>query len=83
MGVITVEVKCLNPTFSHHSEIRIYLLCHKVKQISEERTKHAFPDVLTEEKQYKKLSNLLQKMKKEEIVYVCGSTVHAEWFLVE
>lgn len=26
-----------------------------------EAVKHAFPDVLTEEKQYKKLSNLLQK----------------------
>lgn len=30
-----------------------------------------------------KLSNLLQKMKKEEIVDVRGSAVHAEWFLVE
>ena len=44
---------------------------------------HTFPDVLTEEKQYKKLSNLLQKMKKEGVVHVCGSAVHAEWFLVE
>lgn len=35
-----------------------------------------------EEKQYKKLSNLLQKMKKEGIVDVRGSAVHAEWFLV-
>ena len=32
-----------------------------------EAVKHAFPDVLTEEKQYKKLSNLLQKMKKKEL----------------
>lgn len=48
-----------------------------------EAVKHAFPDVLTEEKQYKKLSNLLQKMKKEGVVHVCGSAVHAEWFLVE
>ena len=48
-----------------------------------EAVKHAFPDVLTEEKQYKKLSNLLQKMKKEEIVDVRGSAVHAEWFLVK
>lgn len=48
-----------------------------------EAVKHAFPDVLTEEKQYKKLSNLLQKMKKEGIVDVRGSAVHAEWFLVE
>lgn len=47
-----------------------------------EAVKHAFPDVLTEEKQYKKLSNLLQKMKKEGIVDVRGSAVHAEWFLV-
>ena len=44
--------------------------------------KHAFSDVLTEEKQYKKLSNLLQKMKKEGIVDVRGSAVQAEWFLV-
>ena len=44
---------------------------------------HTFPDVLTEEKKYKKLSNLLQKMKKEGVVHVCGSAVHAEWFLVK
>ena len=44
---------------------------------------HTFPDVLTEEKQYKKLSNLLQKMKKEGVVDVRGSAVHAECFLVE
>lgn len=31
-----------------------------------EAVKHAFPNVLTEEKQYKKLSNLLQKIKKKE-----------------
>ena len=48
-----------------------------------EAVKHAFPDVLTEEKQYKKLSNLLQKMKKEGVVDVRGSAVHAEWFLVQ
>ena len=43
--------------------------------------RHAFPEVLTEEKQYKKLSNLLQKMKKEGTVDVKGSTVHAVWYL--
>lgn len=48
-----------------------------------EAVKHAFPNILTEEKQYKKLSNLLQKMKKEGVVDVRGSAVHAEWFLVE
>lgn len=48
-----------------------------------EATKHAFPDVLTEEKQYKKLSNLLQQMKRAGIVGVRGSAVHAEWFLAE
>ena len=48
-----------------------------------EAVKHAFPDVLTAEKQYKKLSNLLQKMKKEGIVDVRGSAVHAEWFLIQ
>ena len=48
-----------------------------------EAMKHAFPDVLTEEKQYKKLSNLLQQMKRDGIVGVRGYAVHAEWFLVE
>ena len=48
-----------------------------------EAVKHAFPNILTEEKQYKKLSNLLQKMKKEGVVHVRGSAVHAEWFLVK
>ena len=48
-----------------------------------EAVKHAFPAVLTEEKQYKKLSNLLQKMKKEATVEVQGNAVHAEWFLAE
>ena len=46
-------------------------------------TNEAFPDVLTEEKQYKKLSNLLQQMKRDGIVGVRGYAVHAEWFLVE
>ena len=47
-----------------------------------EAVRHAFPEVLSEEKQYKKLSNLLQKMKNEKIVGVRGSAVHAEWFLL-
>ena len=47
-----------------------------------ESVKHAFPEVLSKEKQYKKFSNLLQKMKKEGIVGVRGSALHAEWFLL-
>ncbi len=47
-----------------------------------EAVRHAFPEVLSEEKRYKKLSNLLQVMKKDGIVGVNGSTAHAEWFLV-
>lgn len=43
--------------------------------------KDALPDVLTEEKKSKKLSNLLQKMKKEEIIDVRGVAVNSEWFL--
>lgn len=38
----------------------------------------SFPDVLTEEKQYKELSNLLKKTKIEGLVDVRGSAVHAE-----
>ena len=48
-----------------------------------EAVRHAFPEVLSEEKQYKKLSNLLQKMKNEGIVAVRGRAVHAEWFLIQ
>lgn len=44
--------------------------------------KHAFPDVLTEEKQYKKLSNLLQKMKKEGLIAIRGSASGAKWYPV-
>lgn len=47
-----------------------------------ETVRHAFPEVLSEEKRYKKLSNLLQVMKKDGIVGVNGSTAHAEWILV-
>jgi len=44
--------------------------------------KHAFPDILTEEKKYKKLSNLLQKMKKEGIIAIRGSASGAKWYPV-
>lgn len=44
--------------------------------------KHAFPDILTEEKQYKKLSNLLQKMKKEGIIALRGRASGAKWYPV-
>ena len=43
--------------------------------------KDALPDVLTEEQKSKKLSNLLQKMKKDGLVDVKGIAVNAEWFL--
>jgi len=36
--------------------------------------------VLSEEKKYKKRSNLLQKMKKERIIGVQGSTAHVLGF---
>lgn len=43
---------------------------------------YAFSEVLSEEKQNKKPSNLLQKMKNERIVGMRGSAVHADWFLL-
>lgn len=39
------------------------------------------PDVLTEEKKSKKLSNLLQKMKKEGTIDVRGIAVNSEWYI--
>ncbi len=46
-----------------------------------EAVKHALPEVLSEDKKNKKLSNLLQKMKREGIVDVKGKAVHAKWLL--
>ena len=43
--------------------------------------KDALPDILTEEQKSKKLSNLLQKMKKDGLVDVRGIAVNSEWFL--
>ncbi|MFN2927330.1 RNA-binding domain-containing protein [Lachnospiraceae bacterium YH-ros2228] len=43
--------------------------------------KHALPEVLSDKQKYKKLSNLLQKMKKEGTIDVKGVASHSEWFL--
>lgn len=44
--------------------------------------KDTLPDVLTNQQKSKKLSNLLQKMKKEGIVDVKGVAVNSEWYLL-
>ena len=44
--------------------------------------KDALPDVLTEEQKSKKLSNLLQKMKKARIIDVKGIAANSEWYLL-
>lgn len=44
--------------------------------------KDALPDILTEEQKSKKLSNMLQKMKKEKIIDVKGIAVNSEWYLL-
>lgn len=44
--------------------------------------KDALPDVLTEEQKSKKLSNLLQKMKKARIIDVKGIAANSEWHLL-
>lgn len=44
---------------------------------------HALPEVLSDDQKYKKLSNLLQKMKKEGTIDVNGVASHSEWFLVK
>lgn len=43
--------------------------------------KDALPDVLSEEKKSKKLSNLLQKMKKDEFIDVRGIGINSEWYI--
>ena len=44
--------------------------------------KDALPDILSPEKKSKKLSNLLQKMKKEGIIDVEGVAVNSVWKLL-
>ena len=44
--------------------------------------KDALPDVLTEEQKSKKLSNLLQKMKKAKIIDMKGIAANSEWHLL-
>ena len=44
--------------------------------------KDALPDILTEEQKSKKLSNLLQKMKKARIIDVKGIAANSEWHLL-
>ena len=46
-----------------------------------EAVRHAFSEVLPEDRQFKKLSNLLHSMKSEGIIDVQGSTWQAEWYL--
>lgn len=43
----------------------------------------ALPNVLEEQKKRKKVSNLLQKMKAEGLIYPKGSRIHAIWYLSE
>lgn len=46
-----------------------------------EAVKHAFPEVWTKDKKYKKLSNLLQDMRQEGIIDVSGNGVYSKWCL--
>ena len=41
----------------------------------------ALPEVLSEEQKSKKVSNLLQAMKKEGVINVEGKNKHAKWYL--
>ena len=44
--------------------------------------KDTLPDVLTEQQKSRKLSNLLQKMKKNGIIGVRGIAINSEWYLL-
>ena len=44
--------------------------------------KDVLPDVLTEQQKSRKLSNLLQKMKKNGIIDVRGIAINSEWYLL-
>lgn len=41
----------------------------------------ALPEVLSDEQKSKKVSNLLQAMKKEETISTIGTNRYAKWFL--
>ena len=44
--------------------------------------KDVLPDVLTDQQKSRKLSNLLQKMKKNGIIDVRGIAINSEWYLL-
>ena len=44
---------------------------------------NALPEVLDEGQKSKKVSNLLQAMKKEGLVAAEGKTLHAKWILLQ
>lgn len=44
--------------------------------------KDVLPDVLTDQQKLRKLSNLLQKMKKNGIIDVRGIAINSEWYLL-
>ena len=52
------------------------------KQDLMEILEKALPDVLSEEQKSKKISNLLQAMKKEEMIAVKGTNRYAKWYLI-
>lgn len=51
------------------------------KQELMEVLEKALPDVLSDEQKSKKVSNLLQAMKKEYIVDIKGKNRYAKWYL--
>ena len=53
------------------------------KQELMEVLEKALPDVLSDEQKSKKVSNLLQAMKKEGTISVIGVNKHAKWILVK
>ena len=44
--------------------------------------KGVLPDVLTDQQKSRKLSNLLQKMKKNGIIDVRGIAINSEWYIL-
>lgn len=52
------------------------------KQELMEVLEKALPEVLSDEQKSKKISNLLQAMKKDEIIAATGKNRYAKWHLV-
>lgn len=54
-----------------------------MRELFEVLNRGALSALLTDDQKSRKVSNLLQKMKREGSIYAVGERVHAKWYLTD